>query len=257
MQTYKIYSRVELAKKLQEILENEAQIIDLDELIENMMFYIGDQDPMLRDRLIYRTFYKLIVEDKVIDEERCRRMLHQLLSDHYLFYQIQKSNGYQTVTRSFSILVIALILHRNRQLSFLTKEEFQMTKNECIRYFKEEKDVRGYDEKLGWIHAIAHCSDALEEVLLNQDINKNDCLAILTIAANVFTNSTMIFSHEEDERFLPVIEVMLNRNFISKQEIIEWSKQLEISENYLDYKSFVQRINGKNLLRSMKIKEII
>ncbi|SJZ99044.1 DUF2785 domain-containing protein [Anaerorhabdus furcosa] len=257
MEERNVYSRVELSKILKEILEEKIVTINEDELLNNMLFYIGDEDPKLRDKLIYKTFYTLIVERKEISNPMCKELLQKLISDRYLFYRMNQSENQGVLTRSFSVLVVALILHRNRLNPFLSREEFQTTKQSVFDYFKKEKDYRGYSEQWGWIHAIAHCSDAIEEIVLSLDANKNDCIEILDSASTVFTNPLTIFTHEEDERFINAIEIMINRNFIHQEELVNWAKRLEIQENILDYRTFVQRMNGKNMIRSLMSRKLI
>ncbi|MEG2330586.1 DUF2785 domain-containing protein, partial [Anaerorhabdus sp.] len=137
---------------------------------------------------------------------------------------------------------------------FMSEDEFVRTKNLVFKYFESEKDYRGYNEKFGWIHAIAHCADALDEIVLTSLCTHEDCQTILNLGAKVFTNSDFIFNHEEDERFVSVIISMREKELISLEELEIWKESLVFDENFNEYSSFISRMNGKQLWRSLYFK---
>lgn len=250
------YSRLELKKKLIELKQSRfKQCNDFEEIIKNMLFYIGDQESGLRDKMIYSTFSEVILNTSLLSEPKLKEILNVVVDDEHLFYKIGNYNDTTVLTRSFSVLVVALILNRNNTNKFLSKNEVEDIKIKLFKYFEEEKDYRGYDESYGWIHAIAHCSDALDEYVLSNECTHDDCKKILELGFIVFTNPTHIFTHEEDERFANVISTMKNRNLVSAIEIDTWKDGLKLAEDYSAYTSFISRINGKQLWRSLFFRE--
>lgn len=255
METKTVYSRIELQKKLIELKEDGFKQREyLSEYLDNMLFYIGDQDANLRDKIIYTMFSELICNSEYLDYEKLKNILHVVLDDEHLFYQIGNTDDYTVLTRSFSVLVVALLLNRNRTKPFMSEDEFVRTKNLVFKYFESEKDYRGYNEKFGWIHAIAHCADALDEIVLTSLCTHEDCQTILNLGAKVFTNSDFIFNHEEDERFVSVIISMREKELISLEELEIWKESLVFDENFNEYSSFISRMNGKQLWRSLYFK---
>ncbi|MEF9920410.1 DUF2785 domain-containing protein [Anaerorhabdus sp.] len=251
MEKYTVLSRPELKVRLNQILTNTVSLEHnevMNETISNMLFYIGDQEKELRDELIYKTFTKLIIDDRFIKQDQLKEILAIVLDDRHLYLNLDKNS---VLTRSFSILVVALILNRNNNETCLSIEEFNHVKDKVLTYFEFEKDYRGYEKKVGWIHAIAHTCDALEEIVLNQNCSHDDCIHILAIALRVFTNPDTIFSHEEDERFVVVLNAMIKRELISIKELNHWIEKLILVEDNSNYETFVKRVNGKNLLRSI------
>lgn len=255
METKIVYSRIELQKKLIELMEDGFSHREhLNEYLDNMLFYIGDQDANLRDKIIYTIFSELICNSDYLDNEKLKSILHVVVDDEHLFYRIGNTEDYTVLTRSFSVLVVALLLNRNRTKPFLSKEEFVTTKELVFKYFESEKDYRGYSDTWGWIHAIAHCSDALDEIVLSDLCTHEDCQKILDLGVKVFTNPTFIFNHEEDERFVAVIISMRKRELITLEEIETWKENLVFDEKFDEYASFISRMNGKQLWRSLYFK---
>jgi hypothetical protein len=109
---------IELKQILKEYLNGEVCWDEKSEshIIEAMMEHIGSTDPELRDKLIYSSFFRLINK---LNHEKLIELLELSLSDSFLFKGIGE-NGTDTVfTRSFTSLLIALILYRDNQDDFL------------------------------------------------------------------------------------------------------------------------------------------
>src|SRR4051812_20010002 len=90
-------------------LEEQKHTINFDELVGEMLANIGSTDPELRDSLIYSTFYRLIKSD-CLTETQMENLLDACLGEQYLFYNMGEKEGDSVFTRSFSSLVLALLL---------------------------------------------------------------------------------------------------------------------------------------------------
>ena len=93
--------------------------MDLDRLTERMLKEIGSTDPELRDDLIYRTFVRLI-HGSYLTPKKMTYITEICLEN--LFLSIGERDSDSVFTRSFSALVIALILEKDREQSFLDHE---------------------------------------------------------------------------------------------------------------------------------------
>lgn len=97
-------------------LDTTIQHRNLDNLIDKMLDNIGSVDPELRDTLIFNTFGKLISED-YLTIKQMRYILEVCLSQ--LFLEIGQKENDSVFTRSFSSLVIGIILEKDREKRFL------------------------------------------------------------------------------------------------------------------------------------------
>lgn len=60
---------------------------------------------------------------------------------------------------------IALIIQRRRQNPVLNQEEIEQLMQAMLRYYNEEKDLRGYLSVGGWAHCASHGADVFVELV--------------------------------------------------------------------------------------------
>lgn len=247
------FEREPLVQSLQKIQANQFQPENgrkAAEYLPAMLQYLGDPDPVLRDELIYSTLAEWITEEDFLDPADFRWLLAKCLDADHLFHHIGTSGDTGIYTRSFTALVIALLLYRHRQHSFLSPAELNDVKSALLTYLAQEKDWRGFTLEYGWAHAAAHSADALDELVQCQEIDGNDQLQILAALQNVFWNGSISFSDEEDERLATLICTIIQSGKLSEHNLTTWLHRLQ---NCLDLprgrKQSIARINSKNLCR--------
>ncbi len=215
-----------LETKLRELNLDDLERMDveLDHLLIEMLSEIGSTDPVLRDELIYQTFCNLVMKD-ALSEEQMTAMMTTCLDDEHLFLGIGEEEGDAVFTRSFSVLVVALLVHKDRQTPFLSSQLFENATESVLRYLQEEKDTRGYVNGKGWAHSIAHGADALDEIIRHPDFRTkliDRCLE--SIQECLWKEG--VYVDDEDERLLMAIEALLTRGLVD-QELASWVKRLD------------------------------
>src|SRR5579863_3697279 len=71
-------------------------------------------------------------------------------------------HGTNTVLlRSFSALTLAEIVYYDCEHPFLTANQLRQLLEDGLAYFLAERDFRGHEVGIGWMHAVAHGSDLL------------------------------------------------------------------------------------------------
>lgn len=135
-------------------------------------------------------------ENKATPDEKSR-YLAELCSDRYLFYGIEAGVSDDSVARSFSILALAIIVESDKANAVDVE---QMTAP-LSKYIKLECDFRGKDNKLGWIHALAHLGDLLAFLALHKGMSKKSIEHLcLTIIEKVSSINEPPLNHGEDKR---------------------------------------------------------
>ncbi|MDY0409894.1 DUF2785 domain-containing protein [Paracerasibacillus soli] len=232
----------------------QIQQLNLDVLIEDMLQNIGSTDPVLRDELIYTTFGNLIYHDFFTIEQRTY-LLQKCVTDDYLFYRIGESKTDSVFTRSFSALVLALLLNHDREKLDLPIVQIKHAIACSINYLNEEQDTRGYVEEKGWAHSIAHGADYLAAAI-NHPVfdmeNANNCLD--TMMACLFKDGQ--YKDEEDNRLLFAVDALISRN-LKEQLMIDWiMSMVEKIHDMLDSQpaqttTYHQRLNVTAFLKSL------
>lgn len=112
--------------------------IDIDKLIYGMLKNIGSTDPDLRDNLIYESFYYLSLKTNVLND-KFRDILQVCLDKNHLFFKIGEKGTDSVFTRTFSVLIIPLIIFNHRKKNIFSKAEIKETFFNVKRYFIEEQ----------------------------------------------------------------------------------------------------------------------
>ncbi|WP_405176720.1 DUF2785 domain-containing protein [Paenibacillus sp. FSL H8-0261] len=248
-------TREQLIKDLQRIEENDYELRSGEQLrdyVKLMLEYIGDPQPKLRDDLIYSTFYKWINEKQWFSDAELRELLLILLDEQHLFYHIGSKEDQAVFTRTFSVLIVALILQRHREQAFLDSAEFTNVKEALIRYYEEEQDLRGFLPEEGWAHAAAHGADALDELVLCSESDAAIREEVLAVIQRMLYNDQHIFSDEEDERIATIVATMIDHHLLPQQSIVDWIRNLEQCGGWPRSRGqYVARVNTKNFVRSL------
>lgn len=248
-------TKAKLKEDLQRIEKEQYQLREGEQhqkFVTQMLQYIGDPDPELRDELIYSTFYHWIHLQGLFTDGELRSLLAVLKGEQYLFYQIGSEGDETVFTRAFSVLPIALIMERHRKQPFLETAEFLHLKQSLLRYYREEKDLRGYLSEGGWAHSAAHGADALDELAQCPESDAAVQREILVAIQGKLQNGKHVFNHEEDERIANIVDTMSRKTLLPATEIADWLAGLTVSDGGPGNRSqYISRINCKNFIRSL------
>lgn len=224
----------------------------LQDIMTLMLQYIGDSDPKLRDELIYPTFFEWIHEENRFTETELRSLLAVLTDEQHLFYHIGREGDQSVFTRTFSVLPIALIVQCHREQPFLDHAEFQHLKHSLLRYYNEEKDLRGYLREGGWAHSAAHGADALVELVQCPESDAAVQHEVLAAVQGMLYNGIHIFNEEEDERIVSIVDTMIDKGLLQQQEIADWIRGLTQCVDWPRSRGqSIARVNSKNFLRCL------
>ncbi|MGD6775189.1 DUF2785 domain-containing protein [Sutcliffiella horikoshii] len=198
-----------------------------DSMIDSMMKYIGSKDPILRDDLIYTNFAKLI-NGGIIPQSKMLNILERCLDEEHLLYKIGEENTDSVFTRSFSSLVVALIL-ANDDGTFIDAKRLLEVKTTIFEYLNKEKDIRGFVVNKGWAHSIAHGADMLTALVSHEQFQMN-LLADVLKAIETCLLKNVVYQDEEEERLIFAVEALLE-NGMEKQVLMSWIKDLSSTLN--------------------------
>lgn len=222
---------------------------DAFELALAMTEHIGHIDPELRDKLIYGTFYNWIFNG-VFTSEKLSKLLNICMDKEHMFYRIGEIETDSVFTRTFSILIIPLVLYIDQQSAFLTEVEIHNVKDKVIEYMEWEKDLRGYVEGKGWADARAHAADAIDDIAKSVYIGHTDLLDLLTAIRKKASTADYSCASNEDERMASAVMSILKRKILLVDEILCWIKSFEFTEKKGIYiYDFYAKINAKHFLR--------
>ena len=243
-----------LKNNLLEIKDNDFEVSNkaLNKLTDSMLYNIGNTDAELRDELIYTTFYKWIIEKEYYSHKELKNIFNTVLDDNHLFYKLGNSGDDSVFQRSFSALLIAILIARHNKDNYLEDDECEYLINRFFDYYQNEKDHRGYVLGKGWAHSAAHGADVLDELAQSDFVNRYDLLNILElIKGKIFIND-YVYKNEEDERMVTATVTVIKNEKISNDDLKEWLKSFKDFEMPAEYYIYHKLItNIKSFLRSL------
>lgn len=217
-------------KQLEDLLEN-GKVEEVTGLLDFMIKNIGTTDPILRDHKIYRAFYKLISEQLLTIEQQ-NQLLSTMADGQFYLYKIGEQQNDSVFQRSFSALVVALLLEFDHEHLKLQKNLVEDAFDQAIYYMEHEEDRRGHVDGKGWAHGIAHGADVLDAVAKHPYFSD---IPRLLHAIEVPLLSGHPFTDDEEERLaIPVLSLLSYKD--AEDEVLTWLQELISNTNQVQVK---------------------
>jgi hypothetical protein len=196
------------------------------DLVEQCMQYIGDQDGEIRDHVIYPALAHLL-HDNHLSKEELTHIATRLIGDEYLTFDINNKEQWSVLKRSFTLLQLVILLYVHRRDKVFSESLVRQIFNQFVAYCKQETVFTGYDEMVGWVHAIAHSGDVMVQLVQLEEVSSEDVHCLLDIVFEWFTQEDYLFISDEDERIVGMMEHALRLGKVSEEELAEWVRRYQ------------------------------
>lgn len=218
----------ELLKKLE--MQVSYEPAELAWLLDN----IGHPCPEIRDELVYGSFCQAILGEK-LEREQIKDLLDTILDKKLLFYQIEQK-GQATLTRSFTALLLALLIDVDGQEqspyhAIFSKEQREEIFAEAILYLEKEQDMRGYDAAVGWVHAFAHGADFLLHASFHPDFSYYEYGKIWRILVTKLESLPRTFTAGEETRLARVFQILVYQKKLPLAPLLNWVATVDMTVN--------------------------
>lgn len=240
------------------IAQNDYRVPDghtLENLTDILFSYLGSTDPELRDDIAY-IVYANWLKQQVYSPETIKSHVEKLLAN--LDKGIGEPESETVFLRTFSVLLLAEIVHNDNKKPLLQKSQIKTILERGLWYLDAEKDPRGHIPIKGWAHALAHTADLMLVLARNRNIDGADLWKILMQISNKIVHSTNhVYIHGEDERLAAAVIEILRRDLISLNQLEIWARSFREPDGK-DWKGALMDEernrafqNTRNLLRSI------
>jgi hypothetical protein len=166
-------------------------------------------DPMVRDTGAYSSLAALQDRGELDDHlvELGDRALELLRDD-------------EVQARTFGALLLALVAARDAVTGRATDDAVRSWLDGLEGWYADEPDTQGYDEELGWLHAVAHGADAIGEVAANPRLGRADLVRLLALVARRATAPTSTYwQQNEDDRVGVAVMAALRRDLLTVDDV--------------------------------------
>jgi hypothetical protein len=131
------------------------------------------------------------------------------------------------VERPFAALTLAEIVRFDRVEPFMTDRQLQQLVDTGTRYLESIRDYRGFDEREGWRHAVAHSADMMLQLAVNPRTSKAQLDQMLAaIATQVAPAGEHFYIYGEGNRLAQAVFYIAKRKLHSADEWRKWFEQV-------------------------------
>ncbi len=128
--------------------------------------------------------------------------------------------------RTFAALVLAEVVDRDRITGGTGEPAVLRWRDLFAAWFRAEQDLRGWDDRLGWVHAVAHGADALGSFGRSPRLGADDLAGLLLLARDrLLAPTTLLFANMEDERLANAIALVLSRPELDAERATTWLEE--------------------------------
>jgi uncharacterized protein DUF2785 len=224
-------------------------------LTPELLGLLASTDIEVRDPFGYTIFAHWIIRDHRYAPDELRDLRDKLLAN--LIVGLGEQGTDTVFLRSFSVLVLSLIVYRDNQQSFFAPDEIRNLLDQILSYFAAEKDLRGYTLDNGWAHSTAHSADCFKFLARSPKSTADDHRRILDAAADkLLLPIVYVYVHSEDERLVSAFMDILKRGLLDLNIWNGWLDRFAAWKGSWQEGEFQPTIhapwlNSKNVLRSL------
>lgn len=191
-----------------------------DEVALVLLDCLASPDPELRDTLAYDIVGRWIRRG-VLKPDTMKRMAQSL--EPNLKLGLGEAGTPTVFRRTFSALVLADLVSQDNRAPYLEASAVKALLEAALAYLPSERDLRGYDNQLGWMHGVAHGSDLLFRLAQSKHVETKDLPRVLeAVASKVAPTGEHFYNFGEDERLARPVIAVLARGAPSAKDWSEW-----------------------------------
>lgn len=180
-----------------------------------MLDCLSDPDPVLRDGMGFESLQSWMRGDK-LDVATMQAVRATLLAR-------LKTPDAAGFAQPFAALVLAEVARADRRKPFLSAQERVAFVRDASQYLSSVRDYRGYDEKEGWRHGVAHASDILLQLALNPALGKAEHETMLAaIASQIVPADAHFYRYGEGDRLMAPVFYLARRDTLSAADWEAW-----------------------------------
>jgi hypothetical protein len=177
---------------------------------------LGSPDPALRDDLAFNGLQSMMREQQ-LDAPTL-----QVLRTRFLGTLTEASDP-TGFAKPFSALALAEVVRADRQQPFLLPAERDQIVERSAAYLAGIRDYRGFDEREGWRHGVAHGADLMVQLAVHPLLQRAQGETVLAaIAAQVMPAGDHFYRYGEAERLMAPVFYLARRGWWQAEDWDRW-----------------------------------
>lgn len=178
---------------------------------------VADPDPAIRDSIAFEAYAHWLRGKRLT-----QATMLALANDLQARLTAPEGAGFE---RPFAALVLSEVARADRIEPYFSAEQRGALLSASLAYLSGVRDYRGFDEREGWRHGVAHGADVLMQLSLNPALGKAELERIRDAIATQVAPNAHFYTYGESERLARPIIFMSQRGLISEAEWTQWFAQ--------------------------------
>jgi hypothetical protein len=199
-----------------------------DALVHQLSALLASPDPELRDDLAYSILARWIHRPNILSTPTLLSLTDEWRAN--LKRGLGESETNSVLQRSFSALGLAEMAKREAKSPFMGPERYHALVAEATTYLQAERDLRGYDATLHWIHSTAHTADLLSALAASPLLTKEESAAIVHAIDARLATAPQVYTQGEQDRLAAALVSVLRRKDFDASTFDPWLTQLQTED---------------------------
>jgi hypothetical protein len=199
-----------------------------DALAHELSALLASPDPELRDDLAYSILARWVYRPNILATPTLISLTDEWRGN--LKIGLGETGTNSVLKRSFSALCLSSLAAREAKSPLMGEERYHQLVAEAVAYLQAERDLRGYDPTLHWIHATAHTADLLGALADSPLLTKEEQAAILGAIAKRLSTANVIYSYGEQDRLAGAVVEVIHRKDYDAATFEPWLKQIQAED---------------------------
>jgi hypothetical protein len=224
-------------------------------LVSEAVSFLGSPDSVWRDDVGYGVVAACVYQKKALTPQERRELVARLSAN--LRCGVGETSTDSVLVRSFSALDLSIFAALENEHPALDDAGYRRLLDDALAYLRDERDLRGLEPRVGWIHATAHTADLLKFLARDSRFQPADQARLMDAAwARMAAPGTPVFTHAEDERLAAALLAVVRRSDFVAAGLDPWLARFVALEKQVWEKAppdppvLDASQNARNLLRS-------
>jgi hypothetical protein len=125
--------------------------------------------------------------------------------------------------RTFAAMILGWVVLRDARTGELAEDRVPRWRTTFAGWWRAETDLRAWDPRLGWLHAVAHGADALRAFGRSPRLGVTDLRGLLDLAVDrLLVDAGYLFEQNEDDRIAYALASVLSRAELPATHATAW-----------------------------------
>jgi hypothetical protein len=182
---------------------------------------LADPDPSLRDGIAFEAYFTWMRANRLDVVTR-----GELLSRLSAIIEPEQADR-DGLRQPFAALVLSEVARTDRITPWLKPAQRAALVERAARYVASVRDYRGFDQKDGWRHGVAHGADLLLQLVLNPAVDRAALDQLLgAVAAQVAPAGEHSYIDGESERLARPVLFAAQRGLLTPTDWEQWLQKV-------------------------------